>query len=228
VGKRYDLRLGRRPLRIVVVGQEYGMWSAFEGKQVGRQHVTLEERYKQVHGRTGLSGRYYKERGARPRNPHMRGTTSALRILLGKGLGADHDGEFVTTADGEQFHIFDAFALVNVLLCSAGPPRSSEGRSSPTMRRNCLRHLRATLEILEPTVIVLQGGGVERWTAPVFEVERLITKHLAEAWLGDNRTLLCRFSHPSARGDKRWGDRLDRPYLRKVVAPTLRNVREHL
>jgi len=68
----------------------------------------------------------------------MRGTTSALRTILGDGPGADHEGEFVHTVDGERFHVFDAFALVNVLLCSAGPP-ASMGRSTTTMRRNCLR-----------------------------------------------------------------------------------------
>lgn len=79
-------------------------------------------------GGSGLKSRYYAGGGHPGRNPHMRGTTSALRILFGNGLGADWEGEFVTTVNGERFHVFDAFALVNVLLCSAGPPRSSTGR----------------------------------------------------------------------------------------------------
>jgi hypothetical protein len=48
------------------------------------------------------------------------------------------------------------------------------------------------------------------------------TENLAEAHIAGSRVLVCRFSHPSARGVLRWGDRLDRAYLREVVEPTLR------
>jgi hypothetical protein len=73
VGKFYDLSMGRRPVRVMVVGQEYG---------TSRGLVNLDERYRQI----TRSGRFlrFKADGAHPaRNPHMRGTTSALRLLFG-------------------------------------------------------------------------------------------------------------------------------------------------
>jgi hypothetical protein len=220
VGHHYDLTLEGKGLRIVVVGQEYGM-QAPEGGQRPRRRVGLRERYEMIHDGSGLGARYYRSQDHPGRNPHMRGTTSALRILLGTGVGSDWEGEFVEAEGGERFHVFDGFALVNVLLCSAGPPHSSQGRSSPTMRSNCLEHFSATLEVLQPTVVVLQGAGVARWTRPIFRVEAEHSPHLLQATFEGGRALVCRLSHPSAHGELRWGDRLDRPYLREVVEPTL-------
>ena len=115
-----------------------------------------------VHDGSGLRCRYYANRqlGHRGRNPHMRGTTSALRAVLGKGLGANWDEEFIVLG-GRRVHIFDAFALVNVLLCAAGSAGSGRGASTRIMRRNCLMYFEATLEILAPTLVLLQGHGVK-------------------------------------------------------------------
>ena len=220
VGHHYDLRRDETPLRVMVVGQEYGVRRL--GRDDDQACISLEERYRMVLDRSGLAHRYYSD-GAHPhRNPHMRGTTSALRVIFGKQLGSDWDGEFIQTPEDERFHIFDAFALVNVLLCSAGPVGRSTGRSTKTMRRNCLRHFAATVEILQPTLLVLQGEGVQDWIAPVLGVTEDVAPHLSETHLAGNRVLVCRFSHPSAHGNLRWGDRLDAPYLREVVEPTLR------
>jgi hypothetical protein len=214
VGRHFDLELDERALRIVVVGQENGGTGT---------SISLQERYDEIHNTSGLSRRYYADSEHPPRNPHMRGTTSALRLVLGKGLGADWEEEFVESAEGERFHVFDAFALVNVLLCAAHPLRGAQGRSTKVMRRNCLRHFAATMEILEPTLIVLQGEGVQDWISPVLGLMDERTPNLAETHLAGNRALVCRFSHPSAPDRRiRWGDRLDAPYLREVVEPTLR------
>jgi len=220
VGRHYDLDLDGRPLRIVVVGQEHGGT---------RTCISLPKRYEEVHDTTGLARRYYADSMHPPRNPHMRGTTSALRVILGKGLGGDWEEEFVHTAEGERFHVFDAFALVNALLCGAHPVRGTRGRSTKTMRRNCLRHFAATMQILEPTLMVLQGEGVQDWIAPVLGLMEERTPHLAEARLAANRVLVCRFSHPSAPDRRiRWGERLDGSYVRDVVEPTLRLAVESL
>jgi len=213
VGHHYDLHLNGRPLRIVVVGQEYGGT---------RTSISLQDRYEELHDGSGLASRYYADSDHPPRNPHMRGTTSALRVILGKGLGEEWDDEFVQATSGNRFHLFDAFALVNALLCSAHPIRGAQGRSSKTMRRNCVRHFAATIAILDPTLMILQGEGVQNWIAPVLGPMDDRTENLAEAHIAGSRVLVCRFSHPSARGVLRWGDRLDRAYLREVVEPTLR------
>ena len=221
VGKHYDLRLDGQPLRIVVVGQESG-WPKDAHGQLFARRVTLDDRYKQVHDVSGIQRRYYAESGFPGRNPHMRGTTSALRVLLGKELGSDYDGEVVRPANGRPFHLFDAFALVNRLLCSAGPAHSSQGHPTRTMLSNCDIHFGATMRILEPTLVILQGKAVAKWARGVLAPGRAHSEHLHEAQVGHRRVLVCTFSHPSAHGPLRWGDRPDAPYLIDVVVPTLR------
>jgi uracil-DNA glycosylase len=90
------------------------------------------------------------------------------------------------------------------------------------MLANCLRHFETTLSILEPTLIVLQGGLVAKSAAAALPVVRTRGEHLYETSFGEHRALVCAFSHPSAQGAMRWGDTLWSPYLTDVVAPTLR------
>lgn len=222
VGHHYDLRIDETDVRIMVVGQEPGLWS-LDPAIHHRQGVSLQERYELIHDDSGIHARYYADTGHPARNPHMRGTTSALRLLLGRGLGTDHDDEFLESITGERFHIFDAYALVNVLLCAAGPPNSSRGRSSSTMRRNCLAHFDATMQILEPTIVILQGIGVRKWLRPSIDPasETAITQQVSTAKLSGVPTVLCSLTHPSAYGLQGWGSSLDRPYLLNTVAPAL-------
>lgn len=221
VGHRFDLRLDGKPLRVVVVGRESEQPSGDRRGSAGAP-MTLDERYREIHDESGLQRRYYTEQAHPGRNPHMRGTTSALRILFGRDLGTDFEGEWVKPSSGRRFHIFDGFALVNRLLCSAGPADTSQGRSTRKIRDNCLEHFEATLRILEPTILVLQGALVARSSATALPVVRERGEYLYVSEGPSGRVLVCRFSHPSAHGAQWWGDRLDSPYLTKVVAPTLR------
>jgi hypothetical protein len=90
------------------------------------------------------------------------------------------------------------------------------------MRHHCLEHFAATLEILQPTLVVTQGTLATHGKTEALPPRRRRGAHLFESQLTGNRVLVATFSHPSAHGDKRWGDRLDQPYLTRVVAPTLR------
>lgn len=220
VGRRYDLAVGGRPLRIVVVGQESGLPKG-AGAHGRERRVSLETRYEAIHDVSGLQRRYRAGSGYSGRNPHMRGTTQALRVVFGKGLGTSHEDEFVTPTKGRSFHLFDGFALVNRLLCSAGPCGGSEGHPTSTMFANCVEHFIATLRILEPTLVIVQGKRVERRTCDVFKLHRSLSDHLHEARFEGRKILLCAFSHPSAHGSLRWGDSLEAPYLTQVVVPTL-------
>jgi hypothetical protein len=211
VGKRFDLRRSGKPLRIVVVGQE-----------AADRRVTLEKRYWQVLDQSGLGRRYKADSEHKSRNPHMRGVTSALRVIFGKGLGADYEGEWVYPENGKPFHVFDGFALLNRLMCFAGPDNSSQGRATRTMLNNCGDHLTETLRVLEPTILILQGSAATTWTKTALTSDRDFGPYLSEAHLGEHRLMVCNFSHPAARGDKRWGDRLDAPYLTDALEPTLR------
>jgi hypothetical protein len=181
----------------------------------------MDARYHAIHDISGHQRRYYAEPGFPGRNPHMRGTTSALRVIFGRGLGAEFDDEFVVPKKGCPFHVFDGFALVNRLLCSAGPPGSSEGHPTPAMFGACLNHFSATMRILEPTIVIVQGSRVAKRTGEIFERRRSYSEYLHDARFEGGRVLLCTFTHPAAHGALRWGDSLDAPYLSDVVVPTL-------
>ena len=213
VGKHYDLSRDGQPVRIVVVGQEVGA--------KGKARTTFAERYGNVHDGSGMNKRFVSDGKHPSRNPHMKGTTLALRTILGTGSGTEREGEFVNV-DGEKVHLFDCFALVNRLLCAAHLTGTSTGMSTKTMLRNCERHFRATLEILEPTIVVLQGVRMWRWSKNVLEPKRTLSDHLIECSLAGKRTLVCAFSHPSSYGKKptRW-DSPQLPYFQDVVYPTL-------
>lgn len=210
VGKHYDLEVHGRPTRIVIVGQECGH---------GPKCIERSTRSKIIVAGSGKGG-------FRKRNPHMKGTTSLLRLLLGREPGYDEEGERLL--DG---HIFDGFALVNYLLCTAlERPRSEsafgggKGHSSETMRRNCASHFLRTLEILEPTVIVAQGKGVRAWIALAARPLQLgPMKEIVE--INGKQVDLLTFAHPSAGGSYGfWGNSLRSKYLRESVRPTIRSL----
>lgn len=211
VGKHYDLRNASQDLRVVVVGQEVA------GK--GKPRTTMAERYARIHDGSGLTSRFDGDREHKRRNPHMRGTTLALRSIFGLP-GTDHDSEFLSL-DGESVHIFDCFALVNRLLCAAHLESTSTGKSTKAMMNNCERHFRATLEILQPTIVVIQGIKVWRWSKSVLVPVKKRTENLFECELAGRRVMVAAFTHPSAWGPDRW-DSPTSVYFRQVVRPTLR------
>lgn len=233
IGMHYDLLMDKVPLRIAVVGQEYGNWTP---------KVSLVERHRMIVVETGLGKHFKAEGGYKARNRHMRGTTSVLRLLLGKDLGVDFNGEFVSL-DSKNVHIFEAFALTNCLLCSAvaqgADPRAraaaanrivgaASGKSTPTMQRNCTRHFRQMLEILEPTVLVAQGKDVARWMATAFDSTEAVTETLAVASVGKNRCFVAAFTHPSAHAEYDWGNNERTPYLLGTITPTVAEIRRRI
>lgn len=216
VGKHFDLVVGGRELRIVVVAQEYGQ------QLIG---VDLE-------ARTAMFDES-AAKGFRGRNRHMRGTTSILRLLLGRPPGTDDEGERLFGEARGTAHIFDGFALVNALLCSAvrAPPvgrKAGKGASSPLMRKNCARHLHRTMEILEPTVIVVEGQAVRSWigrplglgSKPASVYDGPVTPEVAP--IAGERVDILTFNHPSAPGQSAWwGNSIESRYLKQVVEPTI-------
>jgi hypothetical protein len=222
VGKHFETTVNGAPMRVSVVGQEYGN---------GPARVTLEDRYQDVAVRTGPHKRFRRDETSEGRNPHMRGTTSLLRLAFGRQPGERHADEFFNTPHG-PVHLYDMFALVNFLLCSAIAAGESEtgskhGRSTPTMHANCARHFTAAIGILEPTLTVVQGKGTLDWLAPVLQDVRPVSETLRWVRIGNHRTLMATLSHPSAQGAFNWAD-LSRPYLREVVVPTMRQARQLL
>ncbi len=219
VGKNFDLIRNGRPFRIVVCGQEYGQPIL---------HQTLEKRYRQVAVGSGQERRFSRTPGYRTRNPHMKGTTSLLRLLFERGLGKNHEGEFIRV-NGAETHLFDAFALVNFLLCSA-TAGGKKGDSTPIMRKNCGRHFQAAITILQPTILVCQGAGVANWlkTASAFDV-RPIGAGRGRIQKGELDIQVLEFTHPAARGNNNWGWNDRTPYLLGTVEPRVKEaLRFHL
>lgn len=215
VGKHYDLERAGQDLRIVVVGQEVA------GK--GKARTTMDERYARVHDGSGLTLRFVGDGEHKRRNPHMRGTTLALRTIFGLS-GTSHATEFLYL-DEESVHIFDCFALVNRLLCAAHLAGTSTGKSTKTMLGNCERHFQATLEILDPTIVVTQGIKVWRWSKNVLVPVKQRTENLFECELAGRRVMVATFTHPSAWGPDRW-DSPRSAYFKKIVRPTLERAME--
>jgi uracil-DNA glycosylase family 4 len=219
VGTHYDLLENSVPLRIMVVGQEDGSKD---------RKVSLEARHTQIAVELGLEKRFNKMDGHKGRNPHMRGTTSALRLLVGRQPGTDYDAEFIHFADGSSCHLFESFALVNALICSSHiSATSSVGNSSSTMFDNCSRHFRASIEILEPTVMVVQGATVwkkvKRVLGNLTQVNRQETIYRTK--INGNPILIAALYHPSAQSpDANWSDQ-NRPYLQNTVVPTIAQIR---
>jgi hypothetical protein len=211
VGKHYDLQKGSEPIRIVVLGLDYGDGS------VG---VNIDERTQSI------AGQAWKD-SFKDRNPHLKGTTSILRLLLGREPGEDTDGErlFLDT----DTHIFDAFALVDAVMCSALPyprqgPHSASSQITDVMRENCSIHLRHTLRILDPTVIVTQGAKAREALGRAYKGESAFPwwqMGVQSVQLNDRFVNIVSFNHPSARGESGWSSTKSR-YLHETIIPEVR------
>ena len=209
VGNHFDLVREGRPIRVVVVGQERGGQHA---------SITLPERSTEVLG-SGLSRRFIAEKGHKKRNPHMLGTTLALKTIFDLPQDTDHSSEFIDEG-GKKIHIFDCFALVNRLLCAAHLGRTN-GKPTSTMFKNCEDHFRATLEILEPTIVIIQGIKVWSWSQNVLPPVKKRGQNLFECELNGSPVMVATFTHPSSWGPDRW-DSTSSQYFRRVVRPTLK------
>ena len=87
-----------RPLRVVILAQDDGGRDEFN---------SLDDRTKALRATAEMPfSKKTKDapKSEQSRNPHMKGTTSALRIVFGAELGTDHDGEMIDV-NGERIHI---------------------------------------------------------------------------------------------------------------------------
>lgn len=212
LGWYYDIESEGMPLRILVIGMETGR------PDVG---VTLTMRRQQILESAALP--------ARQRNPHMIGVTHALRVLHGRTIGDDVAGEMLSLGPGhEDAHMFDAYAMANVRLCTSVRAGTMNSYPTAVMTRNCVRHLRETIRILEPTVCVVQSSAIPKMLSPIVTHRSMLSPHLAEVEIAGVRTLMAEFTHPTAWGEDNWGRWSNMPYLQNVVIPTLTAARARL
>jgi hypothetical protein len=188
LGEHYDTSEDGVPLRILVIPME-------TGRQ--RQKVSMTERAPEI-----------RKRIAGGRNPHMAGTALALRLAFGQPLGADRAAE--TIAIDPPVHVFEAYAMANLLLCSA-----------VEMRAACVRHLAATIRILEPTLVISQGESLKK------ELTRLFAPQWkrGELPLAEGRLDGCRFAWASLHHPSRHWHGQDMKYFVETAAPTISRAR---
>lgn len=218
VGKKYDIQRNGQDLRIVVTGISYGHEPSM---------VDMNKRYQMVVDDVGMKTSLG---GKNKRNPHMTGTTLLLkRILLGQGSlknWTSWDDEFIDLPRITDNHIFNLFALINLLLCSACV--GTEDKSSRTMCVNCFKHYMETLRILEPTLVIFQGKNKFENVLKAsgmnshFQNQDDIIGYFEENNL---KFLTCNLCHPSTRNkEQNWGRSPEQPYFQNVVLPALAKV----
>ena len=134
VGSSYDLEVGGHPLRILVVPMQTAR---------DEHHVTMDQRTEQIDSAKPTSARSF------PRTPHMDGTAIALKVLLGMDPEADDEVE-------PGLHVFDCFAMTNATHCT-NVIDGKTGVGTREMYELCTRHMRRTIALLQPTIIVCQG-----------------------------------------------------------------------
>lgn len=210
VGPCFDLFINDEPFRVLVVPIEAGG----SRKVQHREHVTVAQR-------TG----YLLEAKDKPfwrRNAHMRGVTFALQLAFGLyPKDEDDEGkERLTFADGSTAHFFEAYAMTNLLLCSAVVEGTMRSRSTGIMRGSCARHMRATIDILQPTLVISQGDVLDETLRAIMGVTKPVSVNIAHCELGGNEFVWASLKHPTWF----WRMPLDE-YLWDVVVPTIQDAR---
>jgi hypothetical protein len=217
VGRYYDLStVDHVPLRVLIVPMEAGG---------GGSYFSVAERTAAVPPSRRLPWE--------TRNPHMKGVTLALWLALGlpykdrHGLPLiDPQTELVSFTDGPPAHLFDCYAMANLLLCSAVEGEDGQaGRGTAVMRKNCAPHLQAAIEILQPTLVISQGWGLVPTLRKNFGVTRTFGHNipdciLADCNLNDNPFVWVGLWHPT-----RFWSTINQPYFRETARPAIKKAR---
>ena len=196
----YDLTDDGVPLRVLVIGME-----------TGREHSLLSIAQRTEEVAVWAQGKPWREW-----NPHMRGVAYTLRLAFGVPVGDDEASLWLRTAEGKRIHVLNAYAMTNLLLCSSVNIGTTKSSATATMRRNCLPRLRATIGILQPTLVVSQGQTLVSPIAGEFETLERHSPNLAVCELDGHRFVWAAFYHPT----RNW-HRLSLPYLSDTVVPTM-------
>ncbi|MFN8031875.1 MAG: hypothetical protein U0Q47_01095 [Mycobacterium sp.] len=202
VGPSYDISADGIPFRVLVIPIETGTQN---------RHTTVERRTSAVLKAAKIP--FSK------RNPHMRGVTFALRLAFGLPV-ADPDAEYVEFADGSTAHLLESYAMTNLLLCSAVTTGTMASRSTSIMRGSCFRHMRQTIGILEPNLVISQGVVLDETLRAGLGVLNPINENVATCNLDGNPFVWVSLRHPT----RNW-NAVSQPYLKKIVVPSIKLAR---
>jgi len=98
------------------------------------------------------------------------------------------------------------------------------------MRANCTRHFRRAMEILEPTVLVLQSKWFRDDVLAAFDgPAEALGGSAYRVRYGDRTATLLAFSHPASHGKvSNWGWNERTPYLLETILPAVTTWRTSL
>lgn len=198
VGDGYAVEIDGIPMRILVAAMQVG----------SSEVIDMKRRRGQIRGRIPES--------PRERNPHMRGVVQVLQVLFGLEPGG------VVEKIHNSSHVLEAYAMANSVLCSNLPTGGRSRRGSPTraMLTNCREHLRQTIALLEPTIIVTQGNAPAKALGQAVDRYERVRDRVAQVKAGDARAVCCELWHPAAWGY--WGDT---GHFNTAAVPALRYAR---
>lgn len=227
VGSHFDLSTeAGTPFRVLIVPMEAGGGGKDRSATTGgaaQPPGPDPDRYRTVRQRTEVVVRKSGEMCFAQRNPHMQGVTLALQLAFRLPVEKEEQLHFV---DDHPAHVFDCFAMANLLLCSAVPKAGSHASlATSTMRKNCAHHLAQTVRILKPTLVISQGWGLVGTLRGAFGTVRYIGtpeyhRVLAECDLDDDRFIWVGLTHP-AHGN--WSRITSREF--GTVAPAIKEGR---
>ena len=210
VGPYYDLSTADgTPHRVLVVPMELG------GKD---RFVDVAGRTSGVHESSLLS--------FTSRNAHMRGVTLALQLAFGLPVGGSDEHLHLTT--GKPVHIFDSFAMTNLLLCSAVAQKDSmSSKHTATMKKSCATHLAETVNILKPTLVISQGWGLVDTLRDTLGVTHEVVDlglekcYLTYCDLNGHRFVWVALYHPT-----RFWSSPNQTYFKDTVTPAIKKARQ--
>lgn len=198
VGPRYDTSTGGVPFRVLVVPMEHGRDDPL---------LDLPTRWEQIAIR--------KHQPRSDWNQHMKGVAYALQLAFGLALG-DSAASLLIPSQPTPVHVLDAYAMDNITLCSRVKTGTTQSAANTNIRRNCTRHLRATIGILEPTLVISQG--VSNY-APMADSFTLLQRHSPDVALWSSNG--HRFAWASLRHPARNWHSLKCAYLHDTVVPAI-------
>ena len=215
VGPYYDLStLKGTAHRVLIVPMEVG---GGRDKATGKEpkFTDVNERTAAVH-KSGLKA--FGER-----NAHMRGVTLALQLAFGLPVGGS---EYLRLSNGKSVHVFDAFAMTNLLMCSSVAKKNSQASmSTATMRQSCATHLGETIGILQPTLVISQGWGLVETLRETLGVTHEVDLSLAKCYLtycelDGHRFVWVALYHPT-----RFWSSPNQTYFKNSVVPAIKEAR---